>query len=220
MRVTAMFCSSCSGTSGRPRSAPGSSLAAVPAVAAQVVAGDPVSAVEEEVPFLPPFPAHSRHHVSSFFLYGFGMILAGFFVCGPLGKDGCMGGSSDGLFFFLQGFGAFFASFSTHAKKRRPTRPPQIADKPFSGGLEGPPALQSQFVSPGFPRSLNLRGGRWPRPPLVSLPTFGSLCHLRWQQPTGLTLPSGAGRAGSLRPWAQTFLKHLAEKAAAGGLFR
>ena len=40
------------------------------------------------------------------------------------------------------------------------------------------------------------------------------------QQPTGLALPSGAGRAGSLRPWAQTFLKHLAKKAAASGLFR
>ena len=24
---------------------------------------------------------------------------------------------------------------------------------------------------------------------MVSLPRFGSLCHLRWQQPTGLTLP-------------------------------
>ena len=80
--------------------------------------------------------------------------------------------------------------------------------------------LQSGFVSPGFPRSLNRRGGRWPRPPLVSLPTFGKLCHLRWQQPTGLTLPSGARRAGSLRPRAQTFLKHLAEKAGAAGLFR
>ena len=51
--------------------------------------------------------------------------------------------------------------------------------KNLSGGLEGPQALQSEFVSPGF-----------------------------------------AGRAGSLRPLAQTFLKHLAEKAAAGGLFR
>ena len=50
--------------------------------------------------------------------------------------------------------------------------------------------------------------------------TFGSLCRLWRQQPTGLALPSGAGRAGSLRPWAQTFLKLLAEKAAAGGLFR
>ena len=29
-----------------------------------------------------------------------------------------------------------------------------------------------------------------------------------------------AGRAGSLRPWAQTFLKLLAEKAGAAGLFR
>ena len=38
----------------------------------------------------------------------------------------------------------------------------------------------------------NLRGGRWPRPPLVSLPTFGSLCHLRWQVPTGHALPFGA----------------------------
>ena len=55
---------------------------------------------------------------------------------------------------------------------------------------------------------------------MVSLPRYGSLCHLRWQQPTGLTLPFGAGRAGSLRPWAQTFLKHLAEKIAAGELFR
>ena len=123
------------------------------------------------------------------------------------------------------------------------------------GGLAGPPNV---FVSPGFPRSLNLRGGRWPRPPLVSLPrkyrrsarcraqplylltpsgrfaTFGGnspqgwrflSAHLRValrfaQQPTGHTLPSGAGRAGSLRPWAQTFLKLLAKKAAAGGLFR
>ena len=55
----------------------------------------------------------------------------------------------------------------------------QIVDKSFSGGLEGPQALQSGFVSPGF-----------------------------------------AGRAGSLHPWAQTFLKLLAEKAGAGGLFR
>ena len=39
-------------------------------------------------------------------------------------------------------------------------------------------------------RNLNRRGGRWPRPPLVSVDSFGSLCHLRWQQPTGLTLPS------------------------------
>ena len=66
---------------------------------------------------------------------------------------------------------------------------------------------------PGFgadSRSLNRRGGRRPRPPLVSLPrkyrrsarcpraalvfahAFGSLCRLWRQQPTGLTLPSGA----------------------------
>ena len=57
--------------------------------------------------------------------------------------------------------------------------PPLSVSKNLSGGLEGPQALQSEFVSPGF-----------------------------------------AGRAGSLRPWAQTFLKLLAEKAAAGGLFR
>src|SRR5699024_5313758 len=42
--------------------------------------------------------------------------------------------------------------------------------------------------------------------------TFGSLWPLRGQVPTGHTLPSGAGRAGSLRPWAQTFLKHPAKK--------
>ena len=80
------------------------------------------------------------------------------------------------------------------------------------GGLEDPQVRQSEFVSPGFSRSLNRRGGRWPRPPLVSLPTFGSLWPLRGQVPTGHTLPSGAGRAGSLRPWAQTFLKHPAKK--------
>ena len=48
---------------------------------------------------------------------------------------------------------------------------------------------------PGFgadSRSLNRRGGRWPRPPLVSLPTCGSLWPLRAQAPTGRTLPSGA----------------------------
>ena len=38
------------------------------------------------------------------------------------------------------------------------------------GGLEDPQVRQSEFVSPGFSRSLNRRGGRWPRPPLVSLP--------------------------------------------------
>ena len=66
--------------------------------------------------------------------------------------------------------------------------------------LSGPPALCPLWA--GLPlafgrvpcpsRSLNRRGGHWPRPPLVSLPTFGALCHLRWQVPTGHTLPSGA----------------------------
>ena len=124
-----------------------------------------------------------------------------------------------GFFSFCRVSGCFSPFFSLTQKRGGP-HAAQTADKLFPGGLEGPQALQSGFVSPGFPRSLNRRGGRWPRPPLVSLPTFRSLCHLRWQQPTGLTLPSGAGRAGSLRPWAQTFLKHLAEKAAEGGLFR
>ena len=124
-----------------------------------------------------------------------------------------------GFFSFCRVSGCFSPFFSLTQKRGGP-QAAQTADKLFPGGLEGPQALQSGFVSPGFPRSLNRRGGRWPRPPLVSLPTFRSLCHRRWQQPTGLTLPSGAGRAGSLRPWAQTFLKLLAEKAAEGGLFR
>ena len=38
------------------------------------------------------------------------------------------------------------------------------------GSLEGPQV-----------RNLNRRDGRWPRPPLVSVDSFGSLCHLRWQ---------------------------------------
>ena len=162
-----------------------------------------------------------------------------------------------GFFSFCRVSGRFSPFFSLTQKRGGP-QAAQTADKLFPGGLEGPQALQSGFVSPGFPRSLNLRGGRWPRPPLVSLPrkyrrsarcraqplylltpsgrfaTFGGnspqgwrflSAHLRValrfaQQPTGLTLPSGAGRAGSLRPWAQTFLKHLAEKAGAAGLFR
>ena len=49
-------------------------------------------------------------------------------------------------------------------------------------------------------RNLNLRGGRWPRPPLVSVDSFGSLCHLRWQQPTGLALPSVPSKVNSYRP--------------------
>ena len=73
----------------------------------------------------------------------------------------------------------FELSMTAVSKPGRETVRAQTADKYFSGGLEGPQALQSGFVSPGF-----------------------------------------AGRAGSLRPWAQTFLKHLAEKAAVGGLFR
>ena len=76
---------------------------------------------------------------------------------------------------------------------------------------------------PGFgadSRSLNRRGGRWPRPPLVSLPrkyrrsarwpraalvfahAFRSLWPLRGQVPTGHTLPFGApsGRFGPFGP--------------------
>ena len=79
-----------------------------------------------------------------------------------------------------------------------------------------------------------------PRAALVFAHAFRSLCHLRWQQPTGLALPFGApsGRfalratahradaslrcraGGEFAPPAQTFLKHLAEKAGAAGLFR
>ena len=96
----------------------------MPAVAAQVVVGDPVSAVEKEVPFLPPLPAHSRHRVPPFFLYGFGMILADFFRLQAPWERWMDGGSADGLFLFLQGFGVFFALFFTHAKKRRPASRP------------------------------------------------------------------------------------------------
>ena len=62
---------------------------------------------------------------------------------------------------------------------RKRTQERDKALKTISGGSEGPRALRSEFVSPGF-----------------------------------------AGRAGSLRPWAQTIPKHLSEKIAAGELFR
>ena len=41
------------------------------------------------------------------------------------------------------------------------------------------------YVSPGFPRSHNRRGGRWPRPPLVSLPTFGRFAAFGGNSPQG-----------------------------------
>ena len=76
------------------------------------------------------------------------------------------------------------------ARRTHPRAPPGHAPAPAVG----------RFGGASRPRSLNRRGGRWPRPPLVSLPTFGSLCHLRRQVPTGHTLPSGALRMHSYRP--------------------
>ena len=108
----------------------------------------------------------------------------------------------------------------------------QTVDKPFPGGLESP-----QF------RNLNLRGERWTRPPLVSLLANIGVLRAGRVQPlylpsgrfalrlaahwadaslraTGHMLQSDAKRAGSLRPWAQTFLKLLAAKAAYGDLLQ
>ena len=65
----------------------------------------------------------------------------------------------------------------------------QAVKEAIWGGLEDPQV-----------RNLNRRDGRWPRPPLVSVDSFGSLCHLRWQQPTGLTLPSVPSKVNSYRP--------------------
>ena len=44
---------------------------------------------------------------------------------------------------------------------------------PTAHRADAPPARLPGFGADS--RSLNRRGGRWPRPPLVSLPTFGSL---------------------------------------------
>ena len=130
-----------------------------------------------------------------------------------------MVGRPMGFFSFCRVSGCFSPFFSLTQKRGGP-QAAQTADKLFPGGLEGPQALQSGFVSPGFPRSLNRRGGRWPRPPLVSLPrkyrrsarwpraalvfahAFRSLWPLRGQVPTGHTLPFGApsGRFGPFGP--------------------
>ena len=132
MRVTAMFRSACSGTSGRPRSAPGSSACSHAGSCGKGRLGDPVSAVEEEVPFLPPLPAHSRHRVPPFFLYGFGMILADFFrLQAPLGKMDGWWVRPMGFFSFCRVSGRFSPFFSLTQKKRRPAGRPRLSKKPF-----------------------------------------------------------------------------------------
>ena len=110
------------------------------------------------------------------------MILAGFFVCGPFGKDGCMGGSSDGLFLFLQGFGAFFVSFSTHAKKRRPVGRPRSLTNPFGEVWRARRPSKVNSYRPAFPgRSIFAAGASrahrsFRSPPSGRFATFGGKC--------------------------------------------
>lgn len=83
----------------------------------------------------------------------------------------------------------------------------------------GPQALQSVFVSPGFSWSLNLLGGRWPRPHSFRSPPsgrFGPSAQVLAEH----TLPSCTGRAGRFRACAKTFRQFLTEKIASGELFR
>ena len=49
---------------------------------------------------------------------------------------------------------------------------------------------------------------------MVSLPRCGSLCHLRWQQPTGLTLPCAPAGVWGRVPVAQSSRRALAAPAA------
>ena len=87
-------------------------------------------------------------------------------------------------------------------------------------GRFGPSAQVSRLLN--HSRFPNGRAHGFAAPLRVALVPSGPSAHRAHAslRATGLALPSGAGRAGSLRPWAQTFLKLLAEKAAAGGLFR
>ena len=55
------------------------------------------------------------------------------------------------------------------------TQETRLAAPPRSLPRSQPPAPALRGSEGSRSRSLNLRGGRWPRPPLVSLPTFGSL---------------------------------------------
>ena len=77
-----------------------------------------------------------------------------------------------------------------------------------SGGSEGSQALRMHSYRPAFPgRSIFAAGAGRAHRSFRSPPSgrFGPSA----QVSTGHTLPSGAGRAGSLRPWAQTFLTPL-----------
>ena len=56
------------------------------------------------------------------------------------------------------------------SKRRGQSGPASDCQKTLLGGLEGPQT-----------RNLNRRGGRWPRPPLVSVDSSGSLWPLRSQ---------------------------------------
>ena len=93
-------------------------------------------------------------------------------------------------------------------------RPPAGSGQPVprSRGIPSPNrrfgegTRDSDLTSEGFgSRSLNRRGGRWPRPPLVSLPASRSLWPLRAQVPTGHTLPFGAPK-----PYAAAFFVSVA----------
>ena len=63
------------------------------------------------------------------------------------------------------------------SKRRGQSGPASDCQKTLLGGLEGPQA-----------RNLNRRGGRWPRPPLVSVDSSGSLCASR-KCPQGTRFP-------------------------------
>ena len=106
-----------------------------------------------------------------------------------------------------------------HAENQRPpggrgaARRFLVVRKLFPDGL--PPSSRVRHS-----RSDTARGaGKTRAPQTVDKSIWGGLEGQQALQ-SGFVSPGFAGRAGSLRPWAQTFLKLLAKKAAAGGLFR
>ena len=119
------------------------------------------------------------------------MILADFFRLQAPWERWMDGGSSDGLFLFLQGFGAFFALFFTHAKKRRPAGRPRLLTNSFREVWRARRPSKVDSYRPAFPgRSIVAAGAGRAHRSFRSLANIGVLRAGR-AQPLYLLTPAG-----------------------------
>ena len=111
----------------------------------------------------------------------------------------------------------------------RPFPPCQESRPPAARAVTDPgarPVLALPRPIPDGPPPLsgaNKGGKRVPPPPKQGPQPDPPFLREVWRAAalqSAIVSPGSAGRAGSLRPWAQTFLKHWRKKIAAGELFR